>query len=1108
MKLSMRPPTFTLFMTITALFLIGCVPDSATKWKEDAPQVAASPAATDAPSSFYYSKSEYDLKINSPIEEQFSSEVTESEIRPTIVNEERTPSSFAMSACQSTLELRGVYFNTTTGGFYGTPNGAMAPCTFDVTANIPSGAGGGGGTETVSNIIFGIYPELVSLAYDQTAKMILTLGDFADGFTINDISEGDYITTSKTGSDGDLATVDYVDSSGGRIFITRTAGHFDVEEGVGISSDAFYVVSNASISAAQYVFNADGAAETLDATLTTDPENITNDSTVLYSSLPLPTGISLITSGTNAGRLTIDTTQISSLAPTTLTLYAENNLGNTLSNITLSVISAPTEFSYTRDMIITTESSITNEFFVGSKVGSSYEGNATGTGKVLEVIDSTHLLVSHATGEILADYDLDRVIPYISSKGRVGTTDPVRSSAKLTLSATVTATSGTITSDSGGEGVVTHGGGGTTIVYVRVVSGSFIQAEGIDFGTDTTQTISNIVANHIRLATASAANFVAGEEIMGGTSDATGIVDSADALSVYVSSFQGDNGFVVTDTMSKANPVSGSSGTVTAVSTDRIFIANRMFDMVLTPALTTGSDIVYSIDRSLPQGMELDAATGVIAGTPSEPMTRTDFTVTAKNAIGDTSFEFALQVRDVFSLTNTTPDADSYILHREGEGMDGAACLLTMDQVNSSDDNDVLCRLEVGELDLYESGVQWKMNVGGGMCNHVRFVPFYFNQYEYKQSAEFYYEVEYSGTNPATSGCQLGDVTASNYQGTFDAVNGAVGVGCPVAGVVCADSAINGGAAPTGMASFFSTAGTDGSGAAMTAGATNCETTEEQCIGDYSDDGDGPNCDDGAYQKVTITCVETDVANSPGQYSCTSNISTMDDNDCGGKPISCMAGPGINVSDDASKPHLGKIVAAIEGEEEEWTLPSPESRDLLTNLYLANYTQSSECNGADGHTYISGDTVVGEANGLGGAVSVAGGLIAYALNGGTLDNPTPDPTNPFRKMTTALDIPPNPFYQLLCLDAAYDIKARIRVQIREWDRNFNPASSIDFLTDVGTQQIDVTTPLNYSQVDDWDDYQVGGSDGFFSRTGGTACSETDAPVAGTGQDYQLPAGGL
>src|SRR5690606_21638816 len=77
----------------------------------------------------------------------------------------------------------------------------------------------------------------------------------------------------------------------------------------------------------------------------------------------------------------------------------------------------------------------------------------------------------------------------------------------------------------------------------------------------------------------------------------------------------------------------------------------------------------------------------------------------------------------------------------------------------------------------------------------------------------------------------------------------------------------------------------------------------------------------------------------------------------------------------------------------------------------------------------------------------------------------------------------NPFYTMYCLDTAYDIKARIRMVVRDWDRVYNSNNEeIEFLSDLfklanskqdspGYVELDneLDTILVFNDKKDWDD---------------------------------------
>ena len=66
-----------------------------------------------------------------------------------------------------------------------------------------------------------------------------------------------------------------------------------------------------------------------------------------------------------------------------------------------------------------------------------------------------------------------------------------------------------------------------------------------------------------------------------------------------------------------------------------------------------------------------------------------------------------------------------------------------------------------------------------------------------------------------------------------------------------------------------------------------------------------------------------------------------------------------------------------------------------------------------------------------------------------------------------LAAPVNPFYTFYCFDDAFDVKARIRMVVREWDRIFSTDSSdLELLSDLGKGQ--------FARMDSTVEYEVPG----------------------------------
>jgi hypothetical protein len=78
----------------------------------------------------------------------------------------------------------------------------------------------------------------------------------------------------------------------------------------------------------------------------------------------------------------------------------------------------------------------------------------------------------------------------------------------------------------------------------------------------------------------------------------------------------------------------------------------------LSPSVSGGAVVSYSIAPALPLGLSFDTASGVISGTPSVISGSSTYTVTATNSGGSTSFGIVVTVNDSApsSLSYTSPN--------------------------------------------------------------------------------------------------------------------------------------------------------------------------------------------------------------------------------------------------------------------------------------------------------------------------------------------------------------------------------------------------------------------------------------------------------------------
>lgn len=85
----------------------------------------------------------------------------------------------------------------------------------------------------------------------------------------------------------------------------------------------------------------------------------------------------------------------------------------------------------------------------------------------------------------------------------------------------------------------------------------------------------------------------------------------------------------------------------------------------LTPTSTGGTVVTWTVSPALPAGLSLNAATGIISGTPTSATASATYVVTATNSGGNDTFDLALSVQN--SLLVDLGHADElYAVHHDG----------------------------------------------------------------------------------------------------------------------------------------------------------------------------------------------------------------------------------------------------------------------------------------------------------------------------------------------------------------------------------------------------------------------------------------------------------
>lgn len=417
------------------------------------------------------------------------------------------------------------------------------------------------------------------------------------------------------------------------------------------------------------------------------------------------------------------------------------------------------------------------------------------------------------------------------------------------------------------------------------------------------------------------------------------------------------------------------------------------------------------------------------------------------------------------------------------------------DKTNSAYAQD--CILDVQELDLNFHGADFEIQVDDNLCEYVSYVPYHYVAFPYGASDKTYYEVTCDAT------CTTANPTICGK--TFDSHN---------------------------------TIGGD-SDAVYTTGEFSNEiaSPEAACLYDwntkYGDASNYPNCDIGTRTaiKVEMSSSKQVIAGPPSVEIevCAANttavtvVSVENPVSCGGSILSCLAGAGVESMEEDEDTHAILYKDSIYNNQDlasftkQITYSAPlDKGHFKQNLHLANFSRMCSNTSAIKTGQYETSTLIGYEIDLLNATAFVPKTevdpVSGAVEGQKLSH------HPFHSREGS-----QPYYKFTCYNNAYDVKAQIRLFIREWDKDFSEFDPyIDNVSDIntgGTKHMDMEDDLQdgiyfWNDRDDWDD--VFGDQGVFDN-GLETCTLTDyANQDGAGDgildatddfDYRVPATG-
>lgn len=702
----------------------------------------------------------------------------------------------------------------------------------------------------------------------------------------------------------------------------------------------------------------------------------------------LPAGLSFDTStGIISGTFT------NTLDSTEFVIDAYNDLGTSSYTIRLAAINSPKDLSYTSNQLISVNSN--SLFLEGESLFQPIAAPLTTsiTGKILRKVSTNKLSIETQNGSFLSEASLDSGNAYYSEKNYITlASDPNYYNVALTATSTASFSAGNyIGSSTGAKGRVVYVDSVNNVIYVQFLTPNVVSSTpaGATVNTFTEgstldnvypfvgakATITQVEAANMALTLNDSTGFDPGTDF---TSDAnsSGYIYDWDTTNDIIKVNEinrtgavGSNYLRIGQNLNASEYYSAPDATINGVTHDNLIVVERGVSRVINANVSQGTSLIYSISPALPLGLTLNAATGVISGTPTAMSSRKSYVVTATNLLDKAYYGFDLEVRDYFSFTEAS-GAKSFLTHKVGDNRSNRRCRINSTDIlnGNSAALDIGCNLEAEELELFYTKLKMTASVGGGVCEYIGFRPYSFWQYS---------PIKTSKSIAYASSC-------------------------------------SGGIAP---------------GGAVTAQPT----ALDDCDGNYLNEG-GPNCDTGSITLSTYTA-------STGVTCDTLTTSTIA---CGGVKTACISGPVTTIVTPAEliSGYRAQTVAASSGATKTWELKSSVEYLDSTNLRNANGVVNNACSDtrADASLWAS----------QAGAVATE---------------------SPFAEES--------PYYEFTCLDAAKDIKARIRLSVREWNRTFRINDIYDLIATGNTvptlipkKMNDISSPIfgtSYNNVLDWDD---------------------------------------
>ncbi len=434
-----------------------------------------------------------------------------------------------------------------------------------------------------------------------------------------------------------------------------------------------------------------------------------------------------------------------------------------------------------------------------------------------------------------------------------------------------------------------------------------------------------------------------------------------------------------------------------------------------------------------------------------------------------------------FKVTNNSAAVLNYKLHRTGAGNANVDCKVNSTGTAFSSDlyisenatahdlksYDMSCYLEAEELSMFYNGLSFKIEASKNTCEYVAYAP-----YSYYDAIPGSSGTTYVGlTCDSGTGVSDADITALNSPATW---GGGTKLSCGYMVDITVPE----------VSRIQRPIPTD---------------KQKLCAYDYATNhgGNGQNCDTGIISFMIYNFYDTNPLLGGVQLG--SSYVDTPDNECGGTIAACVQGAIRKVSPLTGMTRGSEIWSTSLNTDYSATYELPALIGKRSAMHdIVNYRRglaAPDLNFLD-YTYLTAgtrwaDTIYNKAF----DPKLMENYAANKYPDGTeiIDAPailaksqilgytnTPYAADPY--LGTAARV--NPFYTFYCLDRGMEIKARIRMVVRDWDRVFpSTSTNLELVSDVymgatarqdlpSDQEENTGDPGYYNYFNDKDDWDV------------------------------------